>query len=112
MVERRLWRTRAKSAKRPDSLMAWRLVGGSGGGIDAGEGDNGGFAHGVIDENAVAFGHGADGLDGLGVGDAVPGGFQFFFEIGNAVGFRIGLGEVVAGGRHGTVVIFLCSKSS
>ena len=85
---------------------------GAGGGVDAGEPDDGGISHAVVDEDFVTFLHGADGLDGLGVGDPVPDGFDFFFKIGNAVGFRVGLGEVVTRGRHKNFVLLLCSRSS
>lgn len=39
-----------------------------------GQADDGGFAGAVVDKNTVAGPHGADGGEGLGVADAVPGG--------------------------------------
>ena len=95
-----------------DDRGFWVFGVGAGGRVDTGEPDDGGISHAVVDEDFVTFLHGADGLDGLGVGDPVPDGFDFFFKIGNALVFRVGLGEVVTRGRHKNFVLLLCSRSS
>ena len=78
---------------------------GAGGGIDAGEADDGGFAHAVIDENFIAFFHIPDGLNGLCVVDPVPYGCFVVFKVGEAVGVRIGFGEVELRTGHAELIL-------
>ena len=79
--------------------------GGAGGGIDAGEADDGGLAHAVINENFIAFFHIPDGLNGLCVGDPVPYGCFVLFKVGEAVGVRVGFGEVEVDKRHSELIL-------
>lgn len=50
-----------------------------------GPADDGGFALGVVDQNAIALANGADGLEGGGIFDAGPEGFAFSFQVREGV---------------------------
>ena len=115
MVDRRLWRTSAQSAKRPLSLISRKVVGGSSVcrnsksttgelarfGIRAGfrgyfrQANDAGVAHAVIDEHPVARMHLPDGAERLRVAHTVPNRAVVAGQVFDGICLRISLSQEV-----------------